>query len=310
MRRLVPVVWSVLVLASAAAPPATVGPGARPAAPSEGPVTHRLWAGDAPGASGQGDADVPSVTVYPAPRDKANGAAVVVCPGGAYRGLADHEGRPVAEWLNTLGVTGVVLRYRLGPKYHHPAMLHDVGRAVRTVRARAGEWGVDPNRVGVLGFSAGGHLASTAATHFDEGDKDAADPVDRQSSRPDIAVLIYPVITLAGPAAHAGSRRMLLGENPPADLVESLSNEKQVTGRTPPTFLVHSADDAAVPPENSLLFAAALTKNRVPFALHVLDKGGHGYGLGTNDPALRAWTELCAEWLRGRGFLQRQDAPK
>lgn len=246
-------------------------------------------------------APVPTLTLYPA--DEPNGAAMVVCPGGGYGGHADHEGEPVARWLNTLGVTGVVLKYRLGPQSRHPMMLQDAARAVRTVRARAEEWGVDPQRVGILGFSAGGHLASTLATHFETGRPEAADPVDRLSSRPDVAVLVYPVITLQEPHVHAGSRQNLLGDAPAEDLVALLSNETQVTAATPPSFLVHAADDGPVPPENSLLFALALSRCGVPFSLHVYEKGGHGFGLGTGDPVLSAWPARCAEWLQGRGFL-------
>ena len=265
----------------------------------------RLWTDDAPGALGKEPADIPTLTVYDPPEGKANGAAVVVCPGGGYGGLADHEGKPIAEWLNTLGVTGYVLKYRLGPRYHHPVMLHDVARAIRTVRANAADWHLDPNRIGVIGFSAGGHLASTAATHFDAGDPNAADTVDRVSSRPDVAMLIYPVITMTDPFTHGGSRHNLLGDNPPPDLVELLSNEKQVTAKTPPTFLVHSSDDAVVPCENSLLFALACRRAGVPVELHVFEHGPHGFGLGGNDPMLSTWPAACGRWLEHRGFLKK-----
>jgi acetyl esterase/lipase len=263
-----------------------------------------LWPeGAAPGSHGGGAEDTPAITLYLPPRERANGAAVVICPGGGYGMLADHEGEPVARWLNTLGVAGVVLRYRLGPRHRHPVMLGDAARALRTVRARAAGWDLDPVRVGILGFSAGGHLASTAATHFDEGDAAAGDPVERESARPDVAILIYPVITLRPPHAHAGSRQNLLGPEPDDDLVGLLSNETQVTPRTPPAFLVHSADDAAVPVENSLLFALALRSAGVPFAAQIYEHGGHGYGLGGDDPVLSAWPDQCAAWLRRRGFL-------
>src|SRR5215212_5489230 len=187
-----------------------------------------LWPQGAPGALGKEAADVPTLTPYLAPKEKATGAAFVICPGGGYQHLADHEGRPVAEWLNSVGVTAFVLKYRLGPRYHHPSMLQDAARAIRTVRARASEWGLDPERVGILGFSAGGHLASTTGTHFDAGRADAADPVERVSSRPSLMILIYPVITMRE-KTHAGSRRNLLGENPAPELVALLSNEEQVT---------------------------------------------------------------------------------
>jgi acetyl esterase/lipase len=276
-------------------------------APAAGPQTYPLWPEGVPGAKGNdADKDVPTMTVYLAPADKATGASVVICPGGGYGHLAmDHEGKQVAEWLNGLGVAGVVLKYRLGPRYHHPAMLQDAARAIRTVRARAAEWHLDPHRVAILGFSAGGHLASTAGTHFDAGQPSASDPVERQSSRPDRMLLIYPVIGLATPYAHKGSLRNLLGDNPPSDLVTSLSNETQVRKDTPPTFLVHTNADTAVPPENSLLFALALRKEKVPVELHVFEKGRHGLGLGPKEPAFGAWPALCATWLKGQGFLSR-----
>ncbi len=283
----------------------SVAAGAQDTKPAE-PRTVRLYSGEVPDAKGTEDADTPTVAIYSPPADRATGAAVVVCPGGGYGGLAAHEGKPIAEWLNTLGVTGVVLKYRLGPKYHHPVMMHDVNRAIRLVRANAAEWKLDGKRIGVLGFSAGGHLASTAATHFDDGNPSATDPIDRVSSRPDAAVLVYPVITMTDPFTHAGSRHNLLGEHPAAELVELLSNEKQVTAKTPPTFLLHTADDAAVPMENSLLFAMACRKARVPVELHVFEHGPHGIGLAAGDPVLGVWPALCARWLEKRGFLKKE----
>ncbi|HEY5908422.1 MAG TPA: alpha/beta hydrolase, partial [Vicinamibacteria bacterium] len=184
-------------------------------------------------------------------------------------------------------------------------MLHDAQRAIRTVRARAGEWGLDPKRVAVLGFSAGGHLASTAGTRFDAGDSAASDPVERQGSRPDFVVLCYPVISLKGPTAHRRSLENLLGPAPDAALVESLSNETQVTAETPPTFLWHTNEDAGVVPENSILFYEALRAARVPAELHVFAKGPHGIGMAPGDPAASLWTTLCANWLRAMGFLPR-----
>ena len=270
-----------------------------------------LWpAGKVPGALGTGDADVPAVTVFPPDAGKANGAAIVVCPGGGYGGLAEHEGEPVAKWLNTLGVTAFVLRYRLGPRYRHPVMLGDAARALRWVRTHAAEYALDPGRVGILGFSAGGHLASTAATHFDDGKPGDADPIEQHSSRPNVAVLIYPVVTLAPPFAHDGSRRNLLGDNPPAELVRFLSNETQVTKETPPTFLLHTHADTAVPAENSLNFALALRRSGVPVEMHLYEHGAHGFGLGGNDSVLSGWPALCAAWLKGRGFLATKETPK
>jgi len=263
----------------------------------------RLWEGDAPGTSGSDDADVPTLSVFRPDADRSSGAAVVICPGGGYAHLAPHEGNPVAQWLNTIGVTGLVFKYRLGPKYHHPAMLSDVSRAIRTARFHAVPWKIDPRRLGVLGFSAGGHLASTVVTHFDDGDPNAADPIDRLSSRPDFGVLVYPVITMTDPYAHRGSRENLLGKNPPRELIDQLSSEMQVTDRTPPCFLVHTSTDTVVPFENSLMFARALNEHHVPVELHVFDHGPHGFGLGGGDPVLAQWPRLCAIWMERHGWL-------
>jgi acetyl esterase/lipase len=269
------------------------------------PARTPLWPDGAPGAQGKELADIPTVTVYLPPADKANGCAVVICPGGGYAGLAmDHEGHQVARWLNDIGVAGIILQYRLGPKYHHPVPLQDAQRALRYVRAHAKEWKIDPARVGILGFSAGGHLASTAATHFDKGDPDAKDPIDRLSCRPDFAVLVYPVITLVGPNAHVGSRNNLLGKNPDAKLVESLCNEKMVTADTPPTFLTHTREDKGVPAANSELFYDACKKAGVPTEIHLYDKGQHGLGLGKKDMEFAQWPSRCEEWLRKIKMIQ------
>jgi acetyl esterase/lipase len=268
------------------------------------PTPMPLWPAGAPLAKGSQPEDIPTISLYLPPPDKASGAAIVVCPGGGYQHLAAHEGHDIAVWLNSVGVAAAVLKYRLGPKYHHPAMLLDVSRAVRTVRARAAEWRLDRARIGVMGFSAGGHLASTMATHFDDGKADSTDAIERVSSRPDLVILGYPVITLGGPSAHGGSRRNLLGEDAPAALVDSLSNEKQVTSRTPPAFLFHTEDDAAVPLENSLLFAAALRRAKVPYEMHVYEHGRHGVGLAKDDPALRTWSLLLENWLRAHKFAR------
>lgn len=268
---------------------------------------HQLWPDGAPGALGDEAVDRPKITVYLAPKDKATGAAVVICPGGGYRVVAaDHEGKQVAEWLNSLGVSAFVLQYRLGERYRHPAPLQDAQRAIRMVRSRAKEWGVLPGRVGILGFSAGGHLASTAATHFDDGQPGAADPVERESSRPDFAVLCYPVISLYDPPAHSGSRRNLLGEPADSALVELLSSERQVTPRTPPTFLWSTADDTAVPVENSILFFQALRRAGVGAALHVFPHGKHGLGLAPGDPVVSQWPALCARWMESLGLLSKE----
>jgi acetyl esterase/lipase len=274
---------------------------------ADAPKVGPLWQGAAPGAMGNAPADTPSLTLYPAPADKATGAAVVVCPGGGYGGLAaDHEGKQPAEWLNDHGITAFVLKYRLNP-YRHPIPLQDAQRALRTVRARAKEWNVDPKRIGIWGFSAGGHLASTAGTHFDDGNPNADDPIDRVSCRPDFLILCYPVITLTGPPiTHMGSRNNLLGKDPPLELIENLSNEKQVTAKTPPTFLFHTSEDKAVPPENSLLFYEALRKAGVPAELHIYEKGNHGVGLAPKDPVLSSWPDRLAAWLTARGILKKE----
>lgn len=259
-----------------------------------------LWEKGAPGALGTEDKDIPTLTVFKPAEGTATGAAMVICPGGGYGGLAQHEGKDYAEWLAKNGVTGFVLKYRLGSGgYRHPRMLEDAARAVRTVRARASEWGVDSNRIGIMGSSAGGHLASTLLTHFDAGNASATDSIDRQSSRPDLGILCYPVITM-GDFTHGGSKRNLLGENPSEELSNQLSNEKQVTKNTPPTFLWHTYEDTGVPPENSMLFAMALQKNKVPYELHIYEKGKHGIGLANGHP----WTEQCLRWLKLHGFTK------
>jgi acetyl esterase/lipase len=275
-------------------------------AAGQAPKEELLWPKGAPGAVGTEDRDKPSITIHLPPAEKATGTAVVVCPGGGYGALAmDHEGKQIAAWLNQRGVAAFVLKYRLGPRYHHPAPLQDAQRALRTVRARAKDWNVDPGRVGIWGFSAGGHLASTAATHFDDGNADAADPIDKAGCRPDFAVLCYPVITLKPPYAHAGSRRNLLGDKPDPKLLDSLCNETQVTAKTPPTFLFHTNEDSGVPPENSILFYLALRKNKVPAELHVYEKGRHGVGLAPDDPILKTWPDRLDGWLRTRGLLKK-----
>jgi acetyl esterase/lipase len=240
------------------------------------------------------------------PRERATGTAVVIFPGGGYGHLAlDKEGAQVARRLNEVGVAAFVVRYRLGPRYHHPAMLQDAQRAVRTVRARAAEWGIVPSRVGVAGFSAGGHLASTVGTHFDAGASTAADVVERASSRPDFMILIYPVITMADPFAHTGSRTNLLGQHPSAALVRLLSNETQVTRETPPAFLVATTDDPTVPVENTVMFYQALHAAGVAVEMHVYESGRHGFGLAPADPVLSSWMDRCTAWMRRRGLLDR-----
>jgi acetyl esterase/lipase len=264
------------------------------------PPPMRLWEGQAPNQKGDGPDDIPTLQIIRPEKDP-DGSAIIVCPGGGYTHLAPHEGEPVARHLNQTGVTGFVLRYRRAP-YKHPTPLLDAARAIRTVRARAKEWQLDPTRIGILGFSAGGHLAATISTKFDDGDATAADPIDRVSSRPDVSVLCYPVITFTEVSAHTGSRKNLLGENPPAELVEQLSAERHVTPRTPPTFLFHTMADPGVPVENSLLYAAALRANKIPYAMHIYEQGRHGVGLAENDPVLRTWPTLLSNWLATHHF--------
>jgi acetyl esterase/lipase len=266
------------------------------------PETILLWPDGAPGALGRDDSDRPSITIYRARQPGAT--AIIVAPGGGYTNLAsNHEGRQVANLLNAMGVTAFVLKYRLGPRYHHPIELGDAQRAIRLVRARAAELGVAPDRIGMLGFSAGGHLTATAGTEFDQGKADAADPIDRLSSRPDFLVLAYPVISFDPAIAHAGSVRNLLGDKPDAKLIEQLSADLQVTAQTPPTFLFHTNADTGVVAENSVRFYLALRRAKVPAELHIFENGPHGVGLALNDPALSAWPSLLTTWLRGRGLL-------
>lgn len=241
----------------------------------------------------------PRLTPY-LPGGATPAGAVVVCPGGGYARHAPHEAEPVARWLTGLGLAAFVLEYRVAP-HRHPLPLRDAQRAIRLVRRRAAAWRVRPDRVAILGFSAGGHVAATAGTHFDAGDAQAADPIERENARPDALILCYPVITF-GEQRHQGSLDNLLGQDAPAALREQLSLERQVTPQTPPAFLWHTADDASVPVENSLLFASALGRCGVPFALHVFPHGQHGLGLATDDPQVGAWTALCARWLAALNF--------
>jgi acetyl esterase/lipase len=267
------------------------------------PAPELLWPNGAPGALGAADEDKPSLTPYLA--KSPNGTAVIVCPGGGYQHLAmDHEGVQVAKWLNSLGISAFVLQYRLGPKYHHPAMIDDAQRAIRTIRTRAVSMHIQPDRIGIWGFSAGGHLASTAATHFDSGNPNAADPIDRAGSRPDFAILAYPVISLNSEYVHAGSRLNLLGKTPDPKLVDDLSNDQRVTPQTPPTFLFHTSTDTTVPVENSVRFYLALRKAGVPAEMHIFQNGPHGVGLAPTDATLSAWSGLLANWLRERGLLR------
>ena len=298
MRALVPV-FLIAVAAGAAAQ--------QPPAPPlmQEPQTILLWPAGAPGALGQDDRDRPAMTVYMPPNTAGPMTAVIIAPGGSYARLSmTNEGRLPASYLNSLGIAAFVLRYRLGPPYHHPIELGDAQRAIRTVRSRAAEWHIAPDRIGIMGFSAGGHLASSASTHADAGNADAADPVDRVSSRPDFAVLGYPVISLVEPFTHQGSKTNLLGENPDPALARSLSSETQVTASTPPAFIYHTNADTVVPVENAVAYFLALRKAGVPAEMHVFRNGPHGTGLAQQDPALAEWPRLLANWLRVSGFLK------
>ncbi len=278
-------------------------------AAAESPEVVPLWADGAPQAAGEESGDSPRLELYRVESDRPT-AAIVVLPGGGYGHLAaGHEGSEIAAYFNRLGMTAAVCFYRhrgagnSGAGYGHPVPMLDAQRALRTVRANAKAWNVDADKIGVIGFSAGGHLASTVSTHFDDGIAGATDANDRVSSRPDFSILGYPVISLGQPHTHHGSQRNLLGENPDPELIKSLSNELAVTSETPPTFLFHTAEDKAVPVENSLRYTSALVTAGVPAELHVFERGRHGIGLGADVPGANAWPELCAKWLKVRGVI-------
>jgi len=260
----------------------------------------RLWESKIPGFDAGAGGEIPSMVPYVLSTVGKHGAVIVI-PGGGYGTRAPHEGEPVALWLNSIGLSAFVLNYRVAP-YKHPYPMLDAQRAIRLVRYNAEKWNIDSEKIGVLGFSAGGHLASTVGTHFDDGDVNSEDPVEKVSSRPDAMILCYPVISF-GEYGHHGSIINLLGENPPDDLRKSLSNEMHVSENTPPAFLWHTADDDVVPVENSLMFAAALSRKKVDFELHVFPRGVHGLGLAVSDPVVSLWTGLCEKWLIDKGFI-------
>jgi acetyl esterase/lipase len=264
-----------------------------------------LWADGAPGAVDSGAGHEPSLTIYLPDSEKATGTAIVVCPGGGYGGLAiDHEGEQIAQWLIGEGIAAFVLQYRHAPHYGHPTPLTDAQRAVRTVRAGAAKWGIQADRIGILGFSAGGHLSASTGILFTGPQPNAVDPIDRVSARPDFMVLLYPVITMQDDFTHRGSRKNLLGDTPDPKLVERYSLERQVNAETPPAFLVHTTDDQAVPVENNVQLYLALRKNGIPVEMHVYEKGRHGLGLGGGDAAFATWPAHCIDWLRVRGLLR------
>ncbi len=263
-----------------------------------------LWPDGAPGALGTSSNDIPTLTPY-LPEANATGAAMVICPGGGYQGLSPREGNDYALWLNQHGVTCFVLKYRLGSHgYHYPAEFQDVERAIRWVRAHADDYQIDTHRVGIMGSSAGGHLASMALTHFDMGDTNSTDPIERESSRPDLGILCYPVITM-GKLTHQGSKENLLGPKPSRKLIKKLSSELQVTTNTPSCFIWCTYQDKTVPMENSMMFAEALRKNHVPFDLHIYENGHHGLALGDTPPFAHTlpWASDCLYWLKQHKYV-------
>jgi acetyl esterase/lipase len=266
-----------------------------------------LWPQAAPLSKGAEATDQPWLDVYLANKHQATGAAFVICPGGGYGGLAaDHEGEQVAAHFHKLGIACVVLHYRLGSKgYHYPVQLIDVQRAIRTVRFKAKDWAVDPARIGIIGFSAGGHLTSMAATLFDEKPEGMTnDEIDQVSARPDLAVPVYPVISMNDSFGHSGSRKNLLGPKwEDTALADSVSTHKRITDKTPPVFIFQTDADTVVPAENAVAFYLALRQAKVPAELHIFQPGKHGVGLAANDPVLSAWPSLLSTWLRSQGFL-------
>jgi acetyl esterase/lipase len=267
--------------------------------------TIHLWEKGAPGTPATKPQDEPELYVK-LPTAPSTGTAVIILPGGGYGALAmTYEGLDVGDWFASFGVTAFVLKYRMHSTGHmHPIPMMDGQRAIRTVRARATEWKIDPSRVGVLGFSAGGHLASTLGTHFDKGNAQSEDPIERASSRPDFLILCYPVISLTAPTAHHGSMENLLGKTPDPKLLHSLSNETQVTPQTPPTFIFQTSEDKAVPAENAVAFYLALHKAGVPAEMHIFQNGPHGVGMAKALPGTKEWPELCRNWLEVRGLLE------
>ncbi|WP_426342614.1 alpha/beta hydrolase [Pseudoduganella sp. S-14] len=245
----------------------------------------------------------PTLAVYPAAFDRPSGTAVIICPGGGYQFLSNtREGQQYAQWLSSLGITAFVLKYRLGD-YGHPAPLQDVLRAIRLVRSQAARYGIAPDRIGVMGSSAGGHLAASASTLFNHPAGRAGGPLDAVSARPDFAILMYPVITMEAPAVHAGSRDALLGPKPRPELVQLMSVEKQVSAATPPTLLIHSQDDGLVPADNSILYFQALTRAKVPAEMFIFEHGGHGMAMRTGNGTATNWTRRAEEWLRDRKLI-------
>ncbi len=294
---------AALLAAAPDLPAQSAAPVAKPAA------THRvpLWpAGKAPIGNGKTEDCTQKLEVFLPPAEKANGAAIVLCPGGGYiRHVTEREGYPIAQWLNEHGIACVILEYRL-PELCHQVPLLDAQRAIRRTRANAAAWKINPRRIGILGFSAGGHVASTALTHFNAGDAASADPIERLSSRPDFGWLVYPVVTM-GEFTHVGSKEKLIGSNAAPDLVRLYSNKTQVTADTPPTFLAHAIDDKPVPIENSRQFLAAMKKHNVPVELLELPTGGHGLN-GCKGPLWEQWKAAALVWLANQELIPRSDS--
>lgn len=321
--------WAMVVLAvidyhaiaqapaSAAKPAVSKSAAPKAAAPATPPVpdappagkTVLLWTEGAPKAVGKTPADVPTLTVY-LPAHNTTKTGIVIAPGGGYAYLSmRHEGEDIARWLNAHGIAAFVLKYRLGPIYHHPIELNDAQRAIRLVRKNAADFGIASDHIGVWGFSAGGHLAATVGTHYDAGNPQSPDFVEKQSCRPDFLILAYPVITLLVPNVHGSSRKFLLGEDAPQALLNNLSDETQVNKDTPPTFLFATTDDGIVPVMNSVAFYTALVKAGVPAEMHLFQHGNHGAGLAEGNPQLSVWPELLIKWMRERGLASANEAP-
>jgi acetyl esterase/lipase len=295
--------WVICMNANAA--PTTL-PSTTPASRPAAGAAIRLWPDRAPRSTGDKPADIPEMYAYLADTSIANGCAVVICPGGGYMGLSmKNEGTDEAKWFNDHGVSAFILKYRVYP-YGQPCPLLDGQRAIRTVRFNSKAWGIDWRRIGIMGFSAGGHVASSVGTHFDPYIPGSADPINGQSCRPDFMILVYPLITMKEKITHAGSRHVLLGDHPPQKLIDLYSNELQVRDDTPPTFIVASVTDKIVPVKNSQLFADALKVRKIPYQYLELPTGDHGFGMAFNDPKVSIWTDRCLAWMNKQGYLKKK----
>lgn len=309
MKRRLLLSTALLPMLTLAAPPTDIPlwpEGVPPARRADAPAARGDLGPERQGPDGRiANVSQPMLTIVPPAVDRPNGTAVILCPGGGYTFLSNaREGQQYAAWLSTLGVTTFILKSRL-QEWGHPAPLQDVLRAIRLVRSRAAEFGVAPNRIGVMGSSAGGHLAASAGTLWDHADGRTGAALDAVNARPDFAVLVYPVITMTDPAAHAGSRQALLGGKPGAAELALLSLEQQVSAATPPTVLLHTQGDKAVPVQNSLMYFDALTRAGVPAELYVFEQGGHGIAMRDGLGTASAWPRRAEDWLRQRGLLDK-----